>query len=162
MKLKTFLFALPLLFATLSMVSCGDDAEEVTPPDSEEVETYVGWTHLTTNFLNKDYTNDTISVALVADGSLTLTFTDATWGVATITGVQIQAMADETGYSLNGGEGNFVMNNPRTGTTQTFPCQLEEGTLSNDKQQMYAVISAYMETGHGNMTFTFHGTPSAE
>ena len=164
MKLKNIFMLIALTLGAFTLVACGDD--EPTPQDqgqtSEEnkavVGIYTGWTNLTTTYLNRNYANDTITLALTDGGSLIATFTDAIWGIATITGIQASIIEDGKGYKLEHGEGTFVMNNPRDPEhpTQEFSCKLESGTINADKTQMTAVISAYMEGGHGLMTFTFH------
>lgn len=162
MKLKHLFPLIALLTGVFSLAACGGD-DELAPQDqgqgresnTEVVGTYEGWTHLTTAFINKNYSGDTFTLALADDGTLTATFTDATWGTATITGIQASKIKTGEGYALEDGEGSFVMNNPRQGGTQEFACKLESGTLSADKTQLTVVISAYMEVGHGDMTFTF-------
>ena len=105
--------------------------------------------------LDIHYANDTITLAVGDGGTLVATFTDATWGTATITGIQATDENADGLYELQGGEGSFVMNNIRTGQTETFSCKLENATVNPKDQQLTAVISAYMEVGHGNMTFAF-------
>ena len=160
MKLKNIFMLLALTLGTFAFVACGDD-DDVTPQkkasevNKKVVGTYQGWTRLTTNFINKNYTNDTFTLALADDGSLEATFTDATWGTATITGIQATDENADAQFELKGGEGSFVMNDIRNGGTQTFSCKLESATVNPKDQQMTAVISAHMEVGHGDMTFTF-------
>lgn len=162
MKLKNIFMLMALTLGAFTFVACGDD-DEPTPQDQGTISeankavvgVYEGWTNLVTTYLNKNYANDTFTLALSDGGSLVATFTDAVWGTATITG--IQASKTDTGYKLEHGEGSFVMNNPRDpeNPTQTFACKLESATISADKTQLTAVISAHMEVGHGDMTFTF-------
>mgnify|MGYP006988890712 CR=1 FL=1 len=163
MKLKNLI---PLLFLSLGafgFVACGDD-EESTPQRSEYYEynkqvagTYQGWTNLKTTYLDRNYTGDTFTLVLAENGTLTGTFTDAIWGTATITGINAEPYYGVAAYGLKGGEGSFVMNNPRDpeNPTQTFPCKLESATFKAEGNELTAVISAYMEVGHGDMTFTF-------
>ena len=163
MKLKNIFMLLTLTLGAFTFVACGDDDPDPDPQDQGTISeankavvgVYEGWTNLTTTYLNRNYANDTFTLALSDGGSLVATFTDAIWGTATITG--IQASKTDTGYKLEHGEGSFVMNNPRDpeNPTQTFACKLESATISADKTQLTAVISAYMEVGHGDMTFTF-------
>lgn len=164
MKLKNLFPLLALMLGAFTFTACGDD-DEPTPQDKgqgseankEVVGTYEGWTHLTTAYISRNYANDTFVLTLNDDGTLVGTFTDAVWGVATITGIQASKIEAGEGYKLENGEGTFVMNNPRDpeNPTQDITCKLENGTLSSDKTQMTVVISAYMEVGHGDMTFTF-------
>ena len=121
---------------------------------SEVVGTYQGWTHLVTAFLNKNYANDIIQLTLAEDSTLTATYHNETWGTATITGIRIvgQMCGD---IFLEGGEGSFDMNNPRDGSTQEIPCKWEDGQVQEGYHYLVAQISAYMEVGHGDMTFTF-------
>lgn len=160
MRLTRLFPLLALVMGAIAFVACSDDDPKPQGKGSEVnkevVGTYAGWTHLKTTYLDRNYANDTLTLALADDGTLTGTFTDATWGVATIKGIQASKIEAGEGYTLAGGEGSFVMNNPRQGGTQEFACKLESGTVSGSKQQMIAVISAYMEVGHGDMTFTFH------
>ena len=161
MKLNKLFLLAGLLIGAFCLTACGDDDDEKTLKPSqfniEVVGTYSGSTHLTTNFINKDYTDDTFTLALAEDGTLTATFTDATWGVATITGVNAKTASEGEEYILEGGEGSFVMNNPRDpeNPTQEFSCKLENGVISADKKQLTVVLSAYMAVGHGDMLFTF-------
>ena len=163
------LFPLLLLFlGAFTFVACGDDDPRPGidyPLDDSDyatiVGTYTGWTHLTTAFINKDYDGDTFTLAKADDGTLTATFTDATWGTATIKGIvaaqaedHYDAVTNGKVYVMSGGEGSFVMNNPREQTTQEFPCQLENAILSG--KTLTATIKANMEVGHGEMTFIFH------
>lgn len=162
MKLKNILMLLALALGTFTFVACGDD-EEQQPQDQgqtsnanqEVVGIYTGWTNLKTTYLDRNYSGDTLAIAPSDGGTLTAIFKDSTWGIATITGIQASLIEAGEGYKLEGGVGQFVMNNIRTGGTQTFACKLENATISADKKQMTAVISAYMEVGHGDMTFTF-------
>ncbi len=162
MKLNKLFLLAGLLIGAFCLTACGDDDDEKSPKSSlfniEVVGTYSGSTHLKTNFINKVYTNDTFTLTLAEDGTLTATFTDATWGVATITGISAKKVSESEGYILEGGEGSFVMNNPRDpeNPTQEFSCKLENGAISADKKQLMVVISAYMAVGHGDMIFTFH------
>lgn len=167
MKLKNIFMLLVLAIGTFAFVACGDD-DENTPQDPQDQGTvseankavvgiYAGWTNLTTTYLNRNYANDTITIALSDGGSLVATFKDAIWGTATITGIQATDEDGDGQFELLYGEGSFVMNNPRDPEhpTQEFPCKLESAVVSPKSHQMKAVISAYMEVGHGNMTFTF-------
>ena len=164
MKQKKIFLLLALLVGAFTFVACGDDDDSVPEPQDKGtvseankavVGVYEGWTHLTTNFINKNYANDTITLAVGDGGTLVATFTDVTWGTATITGIQATDENADGLYELQGGEGLFVMNNIRTGQTETFSCKLENATVNPKDQQLTAVISAYMEVGHGNMTFAF-------
>lgn len=162
MKLKNIFMLLALTLGTFAFVACGDDDDDAPQKKAREVNkevvgTYAGWTHLTTSYINKNYDKDTITLALADDGLLVLTFKDATWGTATIKGVQATKLEGNRGYKLEDADGSFVMNNPRDpeNPTQTFPCELDDATISADKTQMTAVIEANMAIGHGEMTFTF-------
>ena len=168
MKLKHIFAILALSMGTFTFVACGND-EEVQPQeqddnqgqasetDKEVVGTYVGWTHLKTNFIDKNYDKDTLSLAVADKGSLTATFKNKTWGTATITGIKANKAEADKGYTLQGGTGSFVMNNPRDNSTQEFSCTLDSATISADKTQMTAYITATMDVagGHGDMQFTF-------
>lgn len=156
---------LTLILGAFTFVACGDD--ESTPEgqgqntieNEEVVGTYTGWCHLTTAFINKNYTDNTFTLNLAEDKTLTATFFNPTWGTATLTGIYAEKIAGNKGYILQGGEGQFVMNNPRDpeNPTQTFSCKMESGAVSADKKQLTATILAHMdvEGGHGDMTFTF-------
>lgn len=159
MKLNKLYLLLVLIMGAFVFAACGDDESD---PKSKQAElnkevvgTYKGWTHLETNFLNKDYTGDSFTLAQAEDGSLIGSFTDATWGTATIKGIQAVSTGEGGKYSLTAAEGSFVMNNIRTGEKETFPCKLESAVVTPKAKIMQAVISAYMEVGHGNMTFVF-------
>ena len=162
MKLNKLFLLLGLIMGAFVFTACGDDEPDPKAKQSElnkeVVGVYNGWTHLETNFINKDYTGDTFTLAQSEDGSLTATFADATWGTATITGINASKIESGEGYLLQEGEGSFVMNNPRENTTEEFGCRLSHATISADKKQMMSVIIANMTTtgGHGEMTFTFH------
>jgi len=136
-----------------------DSISPAAPTAMQVLGTYTGWTHLETTYLSRNYANDTLTISLMEEemqiGStmLQLTFTDKTWGVATIKGAV--AVPSDEGYVIAKGSGFFVTFNPRDNTTQEIPCHLEHATLSSDKTQLTAVIIAHMEEGHGNMTFTF-------
>ena len=157
MKLKNIFLLMAL--GAICFTACGDDEPDPKTKQSElnkeVVGVYNGWTHLETNFLNKDYTGDSFTLAQAEDGSLTATFADATWGTATIKGIQAVSAGEDGKYSLTTAEGSFVMNNIRTGEKETFPCKLESAVVTPKAKIMQAVISAYMEVGHGNMTFVF-------
>ena len=157
MKLKNIFLLMAL--GAICFTACGDDEPDPKTKQSElnkeVVGVYNGWTHLETNFLNKDYTGDSFTLAQAEDGSLTATFVDATWGTATIKGIQAVSAGEDGKYSLTTAEGSFVMNNIRTGEKETFPCKLESAVVTPKAKIMQAVISAYMEVGHGNMTFVF-------
>jgi len=162
MKLTKLFPLLALLLGAIAFVACGDDEEQepqnpgqASEANKEVVGTYAGWTNLKTTYLDRNYANDTLTLALADDGTLVGTFTDATWGVATITGIQATDENGDYQFELNGGEGSFVMNNPRQGGTQEFACKLESGLVSPKEKKAAVVISAYMEVGHGDMTFTF-------
>ena len=159
MKLNKLFLLLGLIMGAFVFTACGDDEPDPKAKQSElnkeVVGVYNGWTHLETNFINKDYTGDTFTLAQSEDGSLTATFADATWGTATIKGIQAVSTGDAGKYSLSTAEGSFVMNNVRTGETETFACKLESAVVTPKSKTMQAVISAYMEIGHGNMTFVF-------
>lgn len=173
MKLfRIFPLIAALLLGTSLITACGDD-DELDPQDKGEgqkvykevVGTYTGWTHLTTNFINKNYEGDTFTLALSDEGMLIATFKNNTWGTATITGIKATKIESGEGYILQEGEGSFVMNNPRDNTTQEFGCKLSHAAISADKKQMTAVIIANMTTAgaHGEMIFTFQtGNPPAE
>ena len=159
MKIKNIFALFALMLGMSLLTACGDD-EEATPQNTvnqEVVGTYSGWSHLTTNFLNKNYADNTIALALAEDGTLTATYKNQVWGVATIKGINASHDAEANGYQLAGGEGSFVMNNPRDNSTQEFSCNLQNGTISADKKEMKVVILANMTTAgaHGEMTFTF-------
>lgn len=157
MKMKKLFPLLLLALSVCAITACSDDDDpKPSETNKEVVGTYEGWTHLETTYLNKNYPDDTFTLALAEDGSLTATFKDATWGVATIKGIQASATAKADEYSLSESEGSFVMNDIRSGATQEFPCKLESAVVNPKDHQMTAVISAYMEVGHGDMTFTFH------
>ena len=186
MKLKNIILLSVLALGTLTFVACGDDddvtptnpnAQESTPvdttateqtPDSTTIKdnnankkvvgTYIGYTALTTNMINKVYEGDTLTLALSDQETLTATFKNKVWGIATIMGIKAQSMeGKDAGYILEGGEGQFVMNNPRDNSTQTFYCKLDSALINADKTQMIAVIKANMDVAgaHGEMTFTF-------
>lgn len=159
MKLKNIFLLMALAFGAICFTACGDDEPDPKTKQSElnkeVVGVYNGWTHLETNFLNKDYTGDSFTLAQAEDGSLTATFADATWGTATIKGIQAVSAGEGGKYSLTTAEGSFVMNNIRTGEKETFPCKLESAVVIPKAKTMQAVISAYMEVGHGNMIFVF-------
>jgi len=164
MKLKNIFMLLALAMGTFTFVACGDDEEQqpqdqgqVSQATKEVVGTYTGWTHLKTNFIDKNYDNDTISLAITDDGTLMATYKNKTWGTATITGIKASKIEAGEGYKLEEGEGSFVMNNPRDNSTQEFSCKLDHATISADKKQMLAVIIANMTTAgaHGEMTYTF-------
>ncbi len=159
MKIKSIFALFALMLGMFLLTACGDD-EEATPQNTvnqEVVGTYSGWSHLTTNFLNKNYADNTIALVLAEDGTLTATYKNQVWGVATIKGINASRDAESNGYQLAGGEGSFVMNNPRDNSTQEFSCNLQSGTISADKKEMKVVILANMTTAgaHGEMTFTF-------
>lgn len=162
MKLKNIFMLMALTLGAFTFVACGDD-DEPTPQDQGTISeankavvgVYEGWTHLTTAYIDRNYANDTFVLALSDGGTLTATFQDATWGTATITGIQATDENADGLYELQGGEGSFVMNNIRTGKTETFFCKLENAVVNPKAHEMSAVISAYMEVGHGNMTFAF-------
>lgn len=159
MKLKNIFLLMALALGAICFTACGDDEPDPKTKQSElnkeVVGVYNGWTHLQTNFLNKDYTGDSFTLAQAEDGSLTATFADATWGTATIKGIQAVSAGEDGKYSLTTAEGSFVMNNIRTGEKETFPCKLESAVVIPKAKTMQAVISAYMEVGHGNMIFVF-------
>ena len=168
MKLKNILMLMALTLGTFTFVACGDDDEEQTGVVSAEqaainkkvVGTYTGWTHLTTNYIDKNYADDTIELKQEKDGTLTAVFTDKTWGTATIKGCAVHLISSNStsAYSMEPGKGEFAMYNPRNNTTQTFPCELAAGLISFDKDFMAASIVADMssvEGGHGKMTFVF-------
>lgn len=159
MKLKNIFLLMVLALGAICFTACGDDEPDPKTKQSElnkeVVGVYNGWTHLETNFLNKDYTGDSFTLAQAEDGSLTATFADATWGTATIKGIQAVSAGEGGKYSLTTAEGSFVMNNIRTGEKETFPCKLESAVVIPKAKTMQAVISAYMEVGHGNMIFVF-------
>jgi len=158
MKLKLISGIMLLVLGVFCLSACGDDEDEAEPQNkvnAQCVGSWTGWTHLTTNFINKDYTGDTFTLSLAQDGTLTAVYKDNTWGTATINGIIAAQAADGT-FALTGGEGTFAMNNIRTGQVEEFACKLESATLSADKKTLEAYISAYMETGHGNMLFAFH------
>ena len=164
MKLKTILMLLALMMGAFTFVACGEDDEQqpqdqgkTSETNKEVVGTYKGWTHLTTNFIDKVYDEDTLSLAVADDGTLMATFKNKIWGTATINGIQSSKIAAGEGFKLENGEGSFVMNNPRDSSTQEFSCKLDYATISADKTQMTAVIIANMTTAgaHGEMTFTF-------
>lgn len=167
MKLKNIFMLLALTLGTFAFVACGDDDDAAPPKKASEfnkevVGTYQGWTQLRSAIIPSAtnpgrYANDTITLALADDGSLVATFTDATWGTATIKGVQATKLEGGKGYKLEDADGSFVMNNPRDpeNPTQTFACELDDATISADKTQMTAVIETNMPMGHGEMTFTF-------
>ena len=167
MKLKNIFMLLALTLGTFAFVACGDDDDDAPQKKASEVNkevvgTYAGWTQLQTAFIPSAtnpgrYANDTFTLALADDGSLVATFTDAIWGTATIKGVQATKLEGGKGYKLEDADGTFVMNNPRDpeNPTQTFPCELDDATISADKTQLTAVIEANMPMGHGEMTFTF-------
>ena len=165
MKLRRiFPLILTLVLGAFTLTACGDD-EEQGPQDNGEtlkvykevVGTYTGWTHLTTNFIDKNYESDTFTLTLSDEGKLIGTYKNKTWGTATITGIKATKIESGEGYILQEGEGSFVMNNPRDNTTQEFECKLSHATISADKKYMTAVIIANMTTagGHGEMTFVF-------
>ena len=165
MKLFRFLSLIAaLVMGAFVLASCGDDEQE--PQDNgkgskvnkEVVGTYTGWTHLKTNYIDKNYETDTLTLSLSDDATLIGTFSNKTWGTATITGINASKIESGEGYLLQEGEGSFVMNNPRENTTEEFGCRLSHATISADKKQMMAVIIANMTTAgaHGEMTFTFH------
>jgi len=140
------------------VVSCGDEDDPVDVNyvmNKDVAGSYTGWTHLTTTYINKKYTGDTFVLTLAEDGTLTATYSDGTWGTATIKGLNAKWISEGEGYSIESGEGTFVMNNPRAQTTEEYACKLDYITISADKSQLAAVLSVYMEVGHGNMTFTF-------
>ena len=167
MKLKNIFMLMALTLGAFTFVACGDD-DEPTPQDQGTISeankavvgVYEGWTQLKTAYIPSEtnpgrYANDTFTLALSDGGSLVATFTDAIWGTATITGIQATDENADGLYELQGGEGSFVMNNIRTGETETFSCKLENAVVNPKAHEMSAVISAYMEVGHGNMTFAF-------
>lgn len=165
MKLKILFPMLALMLGACCFISCGDDEPEQQPQgqgqtseaNKDVVGTYTGWTHLKTNFIDKNYEGDTLTLELSANGTLTAIFKNKTWGTATITGIKASKIASGEGYKLQEGEGSFVMNNPRDNTTQEFGCKLDNAIISADKKQMMAVIIANMTTAgaHGEMTYTF-------
>ena len=167
MKIKYILPLLALMLGSVTFMSCGDDDVEAEPALSAEqvalnrqaVGSFSGWTHLKTNFINKNYDGDTFEFALGEDGKLIATFSNRTWGTATIKGIMVSTENNNQDYLLVGGEGQFVMNNPRDleNPTQTFSCALQSGTLSADRTELTVVLVAKMdvEGGHGDMTFTF-------
>jgi len=158
MKLKMISGIMLLVLGVFCLTACGDDEDEPDPQNKVNakcVGSWSGMTHLTTNFINKDYTDDTFTLTLAEDGTLIGVFKDATWGTATIFGINA-AQATDGSFALTGGEGTFAMNNIRTGQVEEFSCKFESGTLSADKKDLVANISAYMEVGHGNMLFSFH------
>jgi len=164
MKIKKIAGLFLLALCSICLVACSDDDGPSSQAEinAEAVGSWAGWTHLTTTYINKDYTGDTFVLTQDKDGSLTAVYQDTTWGTATINGINAVKAEDGT-YALNGGEGSFVMNNVFTGETQEFACQLASGTISADKKTLTAVISAYMSVGHGNMTFSFYtGEKAAE
>ncbi len=147
-----------IVLGVFCLSACGDKEEEAENQDNANTlceGTWTGWTYLTSSILEKGYANDSIIITVAEDGSLTGVFKNATWGTATIVGINATQAADGS-FTLTGGIGNFVMNNKRTGGTQEFSCRLESATLSADKQNLEANISANMQIGHGNMLFAFH------
>ncbi len=157
MKMKTIAGIMLLMLGMFCVASCGDD-DEVENPDHAEVlcqGSWTGWTHLSTNFINKDYEGDSLTLSIAENGTLTGVYKNKTWGTATIKDITAKKVADGS-FVLGGGSGTFVMNDIRTGGTQEFACQLDSATLSADMKSLEANISSYMETGHGNMLFVFH------
>ncbi len=142
-----------LVMGVFCFTACSEDEDEPTV-NSLCVGSWTGWTHLTTNFINKDYTDDTFTLTLAEDGTLTAVFKDATWGTATIPGIAATKAADGS-YTLAVSDGTFAMNNIRTGQIEEYACTLNSATLSADKATLEANISATLP-GHGNMTFEFH------
>ena len=126
MKLfRIFPLIAALLLGTSLITACGDD-EEQQPQDKGETQrvfkevvgTYTGWTHLTTNFIDKIYEDDTFTLSISDDGTLVGTFKNKTWGTATIIGIKASKIESGKGYILQDGEGSFVMNNPRDNSTE--------------------------------------------
>lgn len=165
MKLKNILMLLTLMLGAFAFVACDDDDStpnglgKGTIENADVVGTYKGMCHLTTAHINKNYIDNTFILALAEDGTLTATFINPTWGTATLTGINAKNIAGGKGYILEGGEGQFVMNNPRDpeNPTMTFSCYMESGAVSEDKGQLRATIVAHMdvEGGHGDMIFNF-------
>ena len=78
MKLKNIFMLLALAMGTFIFVACGDDEEQqpqdkgqVSQATKEVVGIYTGWTHLKTNFIDKNYDSDTLSLDITDDGILT-------------------------------------------------------------------------------------------
>ncbi len=165
MKLNKLYLLLVLIMGAFAFAACGDDEPDPEPQDKgtvseairEVVGIYIGQTHLKTNFIDKTYKDDTLSLAISDGGTLIATFKNKTWGTATITGITASRIVNDQGYKLEHGAGSFVMNNPRDNTTEEFSCWLDYALISADKKQMKAIIIANMTTtgAHGEMTFVF-------
>ena len=175
MRLKYILPLLTLMLSSIAFVSCGDDVETepvITPEqvalNEQTVGIYTGWTNLEAAMFpnGKNYPNNTINVELAEDGTLTIIYVNGTWGTATIAGINASTIKEGEGYILSGGEGSFVMKTQNGDSTQELGCNLDNATISADKNEMTAVIIANMTVmgGHGEMTFTFHTgeMPTAE
>ena len=159
MKLKTLFPLFVLMLGIFTFVACGDDDHPFIQDDDAAakaiVGTYTGWTHLESNYINKNYASDTLTLALADDHTLTATFLNKTWGIATIKGIKAQKLDDC--YAFSGGEGSFVMNDIRQGGTQEFPCKVGNGVVSLDLKTLQVTILATMTMagGHGDMIYLF-------
>jgi len=132
---------------------------------------------LKTTYLNRRYDGDTFILKQEEDGTLTAIFNNATWGTATIKGLNVYDEEESSGaylvhndtrvgedttnptydyYLTTGAKGSFVMNNPRTGQTEEYPCEVGLIAVGTGRAKLLAWIKAYMEGGHGDMDFTFH------
>ena len=159
MKLNKFFSFIAFALGACLFVACGDDEIPVTHESEIAAKavagTYTGWTRLQSNMVNKDYANDTLTLALASDKTLTAIFKNKTWGVATIKGIK-PAMVTE-GYVFGGGDGTFEMNDVRQGGTQEFPCSVDSAFVSSDLKNLKVFIKANMSVagGHGEMQFAF-------
>lgn len=123
--------------------------------------TYAGYTSAAFQYSSTPIVTDDESIAITADdsGAITVTYTSATWGTGTFTGVT--AAYDEANkyYTLDCESGVMAMPSHSGSGTSNYDCTLS-GTVSADGETMDLTMTCPAVMGGTTITFALGDAPT--
>lgn len=156
-----------LLLGAVTFTACGDEdgdpaiVNEQAIMNKQVESSYTGWTLLesTNARLNGMKTDGaTLTLAYAANGTLTVTLVDQTWGTATMNNVDARISKKGDGkYSLQPTDGKIVITNPANQEQIEYDCRLQSGYISDDLSSAEDVLISFdmVGTPHGTLYLTF-------
>lgn len=158
-KISNLLLVMTVLFAASSCSS--NDDEPSTKADYTTLSgDYKGWTSAAFQYSPTPTVtpDETVNLAVTADGKATVTYNSDTWGKTTISGATVTINNGE--YQISG-TGKSTIQSMGSQETKDYDCNFT-GTISSDKKTVSFVFTLPGVMGGTTITFALGDAPAAK